>query len=322
MRTLLLSLLALAGAAAEFPQAEISNGAITAKLYLPDPVNGYYRGARFDWSGQISSLRTKHHEYFGQWFEKYDAKLHDSIMGPVEEFRTGNAALGYAEAPVGGEFVRIGIGLLRKIEEPAFQPFKPYDITNPGAWTSRVRSGSVEFTHTLHGPNGYAYVYTKKIRLVNNQPRMIIEHSLKNTGTKTIETSQYNHNFFVLDSQPTGPKARVQFPFELKPVRQFQGGLAAARGNEIVFLQEFQPGQSAIAEFQGFGPSAKDYDIRVEHAGAGAGVRIRGSLPLEKVVFWCIRKTLCPEPYVKLSVAPGRTVKWRYTYDFYDLAAK
>ena len=41
---------------AQFPQAEISNGQIHAKLYLPDPQKGYYRATRFDWSGVISSL--------------------------------------------------------------------------------------------------------------------------------------------------------------------------------------------------------------------------------------------------------------------------
>jgi hypothetical protein len=80
--------------AAEFPSAEISNGLITAELYLPDPEKGYYRGTRFDWSGNMYSLKTKDHEYFGQWFEKYDPKLHDAIMGPVEEFKTNNARLG------------------------------------------------------------------------------------------------------------------------------------------------------------------------------------------------------------------------------------
>ena len=32
-------------------QAEISNGQITAKIYLPDVKNGYYRSTRLDWSG-------------------------------------------------------------------------------------------------------------------------------------------------------------------------------------------------------------------------------------------------------------------------------
>ena len=42
--------------AAEFPQAQITNGLIRVKLYLPDPKNGYYRATRFDWSGEIASL--------------------------------------------------------------------------------------------------------------------------------------------------------------------------------------------------------------------------------------------------------------------------
>ena len=69
--------------AAQAPQAAISNGVIQAKLFLPDPEQGYYRGTRFDWSGVISSLQYKGHEYFGQWFENYDPKIHDAITGPV-----------------------------------------------------------------------------------------------------------------------------------------------------------------------------------------------------------------------------------------------
>ena len=37
--------------AADPPQAEITNGQIRVKLYLPDARNGYYRATRFDWSG-------------------------------------------------------------------------------------------------------------------------------------------------------------------------------------------------------------------------------------------------------------------------------
>src|SRR4051812_29424042 len=80
------------------PQAEISNGAITAKLLLPDAQKGYYRGTRFDWSGVIYSLRAHNHEYFGQWFPRYDPKINDAIMGPVEEFMTDEKGLGYDEA--------------------------------------------------------------------------------------------------------------------------------------------------------------------------------------------------------------------------------
>ena len=76
-------------AAPQFPQAELSSSSVHATLYLPDAQSGYYRGTRFDWSGAIASLKWNGHEYFGQWFERHDPKIHDAIMGPVEEFLTG-----------------------------------------------------------------------------------------------------------------------------------------------------------------------------------------------------------------------------------------
>jgi hypothetical protein len=80
--------LALAAVAAQAapPQAAISNSHVRAQLYLPDAQSGYYQGTRFDWSGVISSLEANGHSYFGQWFPRYDPKLHDAITGPVEEF--------------------------------------------------------------------------------------------------------------------------------------------------------------------------------------------------------------------------------------------
>jgi hypothetical protein len=91
-RDLLLSVgllaLTLAARADDPPQAEIANGAVRARVYLPDPVDGYYRATRFDWSGVVSSLEWNGHSYFGQWFARYDPKINDAIMGPVEEFQT------------------------------------------------------------------------------------------------------------------------------------------------------------------------------------------------------------------------------------------
>ena len=302
------------------PQAFLKNRSLTARIYLPDPEKGYYRGTRFDWSGQVFSLRTLRHEYFGQWFERYDPRLHDSIMGPVEEFRTGAAALGYDEASAGGEFVRIGVGILRKPGNEPFRNFDTYEIVDPGLWRVRQGKSWIEFEHSIRPANGYAYLYRKTVRLVKQRPVMEISHTLVNTGSKPIETSQYNHNFFVIDGLPAGPGVTVTFPFELEIVRQFTADFVRNSGNKIEIVKDIPEGESAIGEFRGFSASSSDYDIRVEHASAGAGVRIRGSLPLERLVFWCMRKTFCPEPYIRLSVPPGRRASWKLTYEFYDLA--
>ncbi len=304
--------------AADFPSAEISNGLITAKFYLPDPERGYYRGTRFDWSGNTYSLKTKNHEYFGQWFPKYDPKLHDAIMGPVEEFRTADGGLGYADAKPGGTFIRIGVGVVRKPEERAYQGFRTYDIVDHGQWKTTAGRDRIRFVHTLKDASGHAYRYTKTIRLVKGESRMIIDHELRNTGTKEIRAQQYNHNFFVMDGQPTGPATWVKFPFDLKPVRPFAAGLAETRGGEVHYLKELAQGQSVFGEFEGSSaPSA--YDLRLENRKAGAGVRIRGDRPITKVVYWSIRTVFSPEPYIDIEAGPGKSFRWSYTYDFYDV---
>ena len=305
-------------AAPQFPQAELSNSSIRATLYLPDAQQGYYRGTRFDWSGAISSLKWNGHEYFGPWFERHDPKIHDAITGPVEEFLTGDSGLGYAEAKPGESFVRIGVGAVRKPEEPAYRRFETYEIVDPGKWTIKQSTSSMEFVHELGDTAGYAYVYRKTLRLIKDS--LVLEHRLRNTGRKPIATSVYNHNFFTLDRQPTGPDIVVRFPFDPRAARALNG-LAEVRGKELVFLKEFVKGQTVFTEVEGFGTTAKDYDLRIENRRSGAGVRITGDRPLSKLLFWSAGLTVCPEPYIDASVEPGKESSWRITYQFYQAAS-
>src|SRR5882724_5581077 len=113
--------------AADVPQADITNGVLKAKLYLPDTEQGYYRATRFDWAGVVASLEYKGHNFFGLWFEKYDPNIHDAITGPVEEFLTEGKGLGYDEAKTGESFVKIGVGAIRKPDEPRFRQFSTYE---------------------------------------------------------------------------------------------------------------------------------------------------------------------------------------------------
>jgi hypothetical protein len=316
--SILFTLAAATLAAAEFPQAEISNGTVRAKLYLPDAEQGYYRATRFDWSGQIASLEFQGHNYFGQWFDRYDAKLHDSILGPVEEFLTDGIGLGYKDVKAGESFVKIGVGAIRKPEERAFRQFNTYEISDPGKWTVKTFPDRVEFTQELRDTAGYAYVYKKTVRLTKGKPQLVLEHSLKNTGTKVIETSVYEHNFYVIDGKPAGPEFSVRFPFDVRAVADLKG-MAETRGKEFTYLKELPKGPSVYTALEGFGNTPKDYDIRVESRAAQAGVRQTSDRPLSKLVFWSIRSTVCPEAYIDMRIEPGKDFTWRIAYDFYTL---
>jgi hypothetical protein len=316
--TILPLALALACAAADYPEAQISNDVLQVKLLLPDAHNGYYRGTRFDWSGAISSLQFQGHEYFGKWFDQYDPKIHDAIMGPVEEFLTNGMGLGYEEAKPGQSFVKIGVGAIRKPEEPTFRQFGTYDITDNGKWTINKTAGFVEFTQELSDTLGYAYIYKKTVRLVPGKPEMVLEHCLRNTGKKPISTSVYEHNFYMLDHRPAGPSYIVRFPFEIHPQADLHG-MAEARGKDFTYLKELQVGQSVATAMEGFRDTPRDYDIRVENRKAGIGVRQTSDRPIAKLFFWSIRTTVCPEAFIDLHAEPGQEVKWRISYEFYRL---
>ncbi|MBK5278360.1 MAG: hypothetical protein JJE09_05805 [Bacteroidia bacterium] len=297
----------------QFPQAEITNGLIHARLYLPDSKAGYYRGSRFDWAGVMPELEYNGHSYFGQWFEKYSPTLHDAIMGPVEAFYP----VGYDEAKTGDNFLVIGIGMVSKPEESKYSFANYYSVTNSGQWKVKKKSNQIEFRQKLEDTM-YAYDYKKTVQLVKGKPEMVLLHALKNTGNKSIETTVYNHNFFVMDNQPIGQDFNITFPFNLDGDAEDTGAFGQIKDNKIVYLKELGKGDHLFyRSVTGFGASAKDYDIKIENHKTGAAVRITCDQPISKIVYWSAQKTICPEPYLHFKINPGETFQWKILYQFY-----
>lgn len=300
---------------AVWPQAELSNGVIETTLYLPDEQQGYYQGTRFDWSGAFKSLTYKGHTFIEQWFENYDPKMHDAINGPAEEF----TPLGYADAKPGETFVKIGVGSLRKADDKPYAFAKHFEVADQGKWTVKQHKDRVDFMHELTDPTGYGYRYTKTVRLSKGKPELVLEHSLKNTGSKPIQTSVYDHNFFIIDKQPTGPTVNIQFPFEVKAEGKGFGTTILAEGNRLSYSRDLEKKEQVYSSgLQGFKPVSSDYDIRIENQKTGAGVHITSDHPMEKLVYWACATTSCPEPYIRLEALPGKEVTWKIAYEFYE----
>lgn len=314
--------------AADFPQAEISNGQITAKMYLPDAQKGFYRSTRFDWSGAVYSLQYKGHEFYGFWFDRIDPKIINWVhqgpeivsgpcsaqCGPVDEFET---PLGWDEAKPGGTFIKIGVGVLRR-GEGNYNRYAPYEVLDPGVWSVEKKDDSVEFKQELTEPkSGYAYVYHKVVRLTKHKPEMVIAHSLKNTGRLAIESTVYNHNFVVIDEQPPGPDYTFKLPFQIQNGRSLKKELADVSGNEIIYMKPLTGEDEAVVFIQGFGDTAKDSEIIIENKQVGAGMRITGDRPLIREFLWSIRRVLAVEPYIAIDIEPGDTFAWENRIEYY-----
>lgn len=327
-----------------FPSTTISNGLIEAKIFLPDVDHGFYRATRFDWSGIVGSLTYEGHDYYEPWFYKidynatergkpnYDFGYDDggvvsapftAMVGPGEEFNTNRGALGFNEAAVGGTFIKIGVGVERKADDARFDHSRSYEVVDHGKWTVKKTKNSITFTQVLSdSSSGYGYVYTKKLTLIQGQPVMIIEHILKNTGTKAIDTTVYNHNMFTLDNIPPGPGLVVKFPFEIKTTRPPDPNFAVIDGHEIRYIKTLTGTDRVTSSITGFGTTSADYDWTEENDRIGAGVHIQGDQPFTSIALWSIRTVMAIEPYNTFHIEPGGDAQWKLKYTYFTMPPK
>jgi len=316
------------------PEAEVTNRVLRVRLYLPDAKTGFYRGTRFDWAGVVASAEFAGHDFFPQWFQRSDLNVNDfiydgadivagpctAVTGPAEEFLSDGKALGFEEATAGGTFVKIGVGVLRRPDEKGYSPFRLYPIADGGQWKVTRRPNALEFTHELADPaSGYAYEYRKTVSVPANEPRLVLDHVLRNTGRRVIQTSVYNHNFFYVDRQAPGPDFSLAVPFNIQTGRAPER-LVEVRGNRISFARTFTGEDRVFLNISGFGAEAKDYDIRLENRRLATGVRITSDSPLSRMALWAIRAPLSIEPFIAMRIEPGRQFTWRITYEFYSMA--
>ena len=63
-------------------------------------------------------------------------------MGPVEDF----LPIGDDEAKPGGRFLKIGIGILARLDTSHYSIVPPYEILNGGKWKVKTKKSKVKQT--------------------------------------------------------------------------------------------------------------------------------------------------------------------------------
>lgn len=299
----------------DHPHVTLHSGDADALIFLPDPANGYYRAARFDWSGVVGCYAYKGHTIFGEWFSHYDPTINDTITGPVEEFRSTDGALGYDAAQPGGLFVKLGVGTLRKVADTPYKFGFAFPIVDTGHWTTTTRGKSVRFVQLLSSPTGVHYRYEKTLMIQKHGAMLTLKHRLTNLGTAPILTDVYDHDFFMLDGQPTGPGFTLRFPFV--PVLDTPLAPVATLDKELLtYQQPLPPAQTAASYITGYSTSPSSYDFTLTNTAHHLAVEQTASLPVVRMYLWSIHTTICPEAYIHLNVPPGQSVTWQIHYRF------
>jgi hypothetical protein len=108
-------------------------------------------------------------------------------------------------------------------------------------------------------------------------------------------------------------------PFTLK-AEDLQGAdLARIEGHQFTYRRKLIGRETVAAEFSGFGSAATDYNITIENSKAGAGMKIIGNRPLSREHVWSIRSVVSLEPFIDMSIEPGKAFTWKYDYTYYSV---
>lgn len=296
----------------DYPSHAITNGVIMAKIYLPDSKDGFYRASRFDWSGIIYELKYNGVDYFGQWYSKHDPKVNDAICGPAEEF----GEIGWYDKD-NENFLKIGVGGLRKLQAEKYDKFKLYEVTNPGEWTINRLENKIQFVHVVEDVSGYSYRYSKCIELVDNSPKLLIKHKLENIGKKLIRTNVYNHNFFMIGGLPTNSDITVTFPKDVEErSHNEKNNILNIDKKQIGFKRQLTFAESVMI-VDVLGDCITEGRIIIENQKLKAGVCITSDTKYSTVHFWASERTYCPEPYINIEVPPQNDTSWEIEYYFY-----
>ena len=313
-----------ANALDDMPSKTLSNGIVSAKVYLPVPF-GFYRATRFDHAGMITHITYKGHDYGRYWFVKtspdvrnftYDkdglvANSNNFAAGPVEEFGEN----GFEEAGKGGHFLKIGVGILKR-DTDKYDRFHTYPILNEGKRTTVATKNSIRFTQTVTDPaTGYGYVYSKTVTLVPGKAELKIEDRLRNTGKKPIDTNVYNHNFMTLSPGEDG--VELTTPFTIAHTRPMPADVVKFDGDHMTYLRGLTGQEQVASDLTGFTNAVADNDFKITATKTGYGVRIRADKPVTRLLWWSVPSTMGIEPYMDIKVAPGQETHWTNTLDYY-----
>ena len=276
------------------------------EIALPDVAEPYYRGTRFDRTGNILALEARGHRYVSRWFRTYDPYRHDAVGGPAEEF----TQIGHEEAAPGEGFLKIGVGLLAREAEP-YDRFHLYKVLDPGRTTVRTGASEALFRHVLKG----YYDYSKKVSIPADCA-LRISHRFRNTGPSTMDFHVYSHNFFILDGALTGRATRFFLPFTPEGHWRTDYDSVALVPDGIAFSRDLREGETVfMGDLHGAGP-AEGCRFILENLDNGLRVRAACDRPMDYAVFWSNTEVSCIEPYIHFTVPPGGTVRWTLDYRF------
>jgi hypothetical protein len=275
---------------------ELKNGKTRALLDSPGEA---YSGGRFDHCGIVTGLSYDGHEFCGIESESPGELSGTGGLGLCCEFGIAEP-VGFNETEQGGEFLKIGVGWLRKTTGE-YAHMHPYPASPPRE-LSAERDGErgAAFVFDSGVKNGYGARCEKRLALEGDG--LLVGYRLRNTGAKPIRTTEYCHNFLCVDGRPVDAGYRLATGFPR--IDGAIAGLLAAGQSPYYALFA---GGDLPGGFRGW---------TLSHGACGVALSEAVPFPVLRFAVWGTGSVLSAECFIDISVGPGETMEWQRRYSF------
>ncbi|EXJ22973.1 hypothetical protein ADIAL_1596 [Alkalibacterium sp. AK22] len=267
-----------------------------------------YAGSRFDWTGFITQITLDDTVTYCVPEQQKKGKGTGGL-GFCNEFGI-DKPIGYNAIKTGEFFPKIGVGLLKKETEEAYDFFKAYELI-PSDATVEKNQNTLRFKSEASSSSGYGYHLIKDVTLEVN--RLTLSYELTNTGSQPLVTTEYSHNFIGINNQLIGPEYELSLPK--------MTAIDVAVGSVDREGQKLTWGETPEADFYAaieWNHKDGDCNWNLYHKQICAGVRDISVLTPSKVALWGYTHVVCPELFIDIDLKAGETKKWERVYEFYQ----
>jgi len=268
-----------------------------------------YNFSRFDWTGNIVSVKFKNIQLASTESITYENEMQNG-KGFYNEFGI-DTALGFNEAVIGDWFHKIGVGLLKKDnEEYIFN--RNYEI-KPADFEIKYTSNTILITCKSEFNNGYSYVLKKEIKLEKHG--FTINYDLENTGEKEIITDEYVHNFIAINKEIIGRNYVLKFPFKLMPaffLETVNPEKKVTIGQTDVTFNDSPKEQFFFSNLTGYKNVKPQWELK--NLESKISISETGSFHTNKVNLWGWKHVISPELFIDISIKPGQNANWTRDY--------
>ncbi len=288
----------------------LSNNILKLEIQKPGEK---YQGSRFDWTGQIIQIFYKNRNSFCTNESQLIDNENKLGRGLYNEFGI-DKPVGYDDCKPGEQFLKIGIGMLKKESNDPYNFFHPYQVI-PVSFNYEFTNDSITFFAETGIVNGYGFKLVKKIRL--NANCFSIHYELFNTGAKPILTNEYVHNFLSINNRLIDESYQLKFSASLNLAGAIVNPEDKVVTNEdIISFKDKVHEEFFFSEMMLVKENGASW--KLENKIEKIGIEEKVDFTPKRINLWGKKHVISPEIFFEINVEPGDSICWERGYCIYE----